>query len=448
MIFNFLKYIHPTWYYNLKPKTDYSYFPTQEILEREGFSIKRDLNYISNIAQERDLAWRAFQQGYISSKAENGIDVWNAVKMPIKDEYRFFRKNFHKLWTIYVLVFRIVTLHNPFKELSAFLNTRNVQRESHANNTFTYPNYEIFQSPLIIQQPFVSVIIPTLNRYEYLKDVFKDLENQTYKNFEVIVVDQTENFNAAFYKGWDLDIKFWYQEEKALWKARNEAIKSAKGTFILMSEDDIRIPKNLIENHLKAIDFFKADVSCGVFFPEGSSIPKERSYFKYGEQFATGNALLRRALFEEVGLYDRQFEKQRMGDAEFGLRLYKLGYKLVSNPIAYCVDVKAPEGGLRIAGGSWDALRPKDFFAARPVPSVLYLYRKYFDNTNALNEGLRMAFYSYIPYKHKGNNRMRILYMFMTFFLLSPVVGFTFYKSWRRASAMLGGESRIEQLKN
>src|SRR5690606_19845660 len=161
-----------------------------------------------------------------------------------------------------------------------------------------------------------------------LKNVFKDLEQQTYKNFEVIVVDQSDEFDEYIYKGLNLNIKFWHQKEKALCKARNEAIKATKGEFILMSEDDIRIPKYLIENHLKAIDFFAADVSCGVFFPEGSSIPKERSFFKYGEQFATGNAMLRRGLYKEVGLFDRQFEKQRMEDAELGLRLYLNGYKL------------------------------------------------------------------------------------------------------------------------
>ena len=77
-------------------------------------------------------------------------------------------------------------------------------------------------------QPKVSVIIPTLNRYKYLKDVLSDLEKQDYRNFEVIVCDQSDNFDEDFYNGWNLDLKLIRQEEKALWLARNTAVKAAK----------------------------------------------------------------------------------------------------------------------------------------------------------------------------------------------------------------------------
>ncbi len=443
MIFNFLKYIRPTWYYNLRPKFDYAYFPTAEILAGQGFSIAIDSDYKSTEAQNRDLAWRAFQQGFINPKTEKGMDVWTEVQLPLEDEYRFFRKNFHKLWVLYVLAFRLVTLHNPFKEIYAFWKTRKVRRQSHAQNHFSYPEYDNFQSKLIKEEPLVSVIIPTLNRYEFLTDVFKDLEKQTYKNFEVIVVDQTDDFREDFYKGWNLNIKFWFQEEKALWKARNEAIKAAKGTYILMSEDDIRIPENLIEQHLKTIDFFKADVSCGVFFPEGSSIPKERSYFKYAEQFATGNALLSKELFKKIGLYDRQFEKQRMGDGEFGLRLYTNGFKLISNPNAYCVDVKAPQGGLRIQGGSWDAWRPKKWNAPRPVPSVLYLSRKYFGNKLSMLMIIHSVTPSIVPYQFKRNKVLKLASLLLLP-VLFPLLVYQVYKSWKLASKKLKQGAIIE----
>src|SRR5690606_3376857 len=152
MIFNFLKYIHPIWYYNLRPKHDYSYFPTKEVLNKVGFYIEEDYEYKSKEARERDIAWRAFQQGFISPTVESGIDVWSKTKLPIEDEYRFFRKNFHKLWMLYVLAFRLITLHNPFKEIHAFWKTKNVNRQSHVKNHFCYPEFEYFQSDIIKKQ--------------------------------------------------------------------------------------------------------------------------------------------------------------------------------------------------------------------------------------------------------------------------------------------------------
>ena len=74
----------------------------------------------------------------------------------------------------------------------------------------------------------VSVVIPTLNRYTYLKDVLEDLEKQDYENFEVIIVDQSEPFQKEFYDQFDLNIHLIYQEEKALWLARNTAIKKRR----------------------------------------------------------------------------------------------------------------------------------------------------------------------------------------------------------------------------
>ena len=80
-----------------------------------------------------------------------------------------------------ILAMRLLSLHNPFTELSAFIETRNVKKVPlYMTNGFMeyQKKYESFDSDLIRSNPKVSIIIPTLNRYEYLKDVIIDLENQ------------------------------------------------------------------------------------------------------------------------------------------------------------------------------------------------------------------------------------------------------------------------------
>ena len=276
----------------------------------------------------------------------------------------------------------------------------------------------------------------------YLKDVLKDLEQQDYSNFEVIVVDQSEPFNAAFYDNFKLEINIIRQEEKALWLARNTAIKNAKGAFIALSEDDVRIKPNWISMHLKCLDFFKAEVSAGVFYPEGKQIPKERSFFAVASQFATGNAMLYKTVFNTVGLFDRQFEKQRMGDGEFGMRVYLEAIKSISNPLASCIDVKAGTGGLRQMG-SWDAFRPSNFFAPRPIPSVLYFFRRYFGNKAARLAMLRMVPLSIFPYQFKKNKPLLLIGVLVTIVLL-PIVCYQVFKSWSLASKKIKEGPLIE----
>ncbi len=445
MIFRFLKYIRPIWYYHLKPFRDYAYFPTEAILARHGIPLTKDLKYKSAEAQNRDLAWQAFQLGFIAKEVERGVDVWTKPQLPVVDEYRFIRKNFNKVWSVYVLLLRLVTFKNPIREISGFLKTRTVGREHYFKNHLTYPEYQEFNSSLLESKPFVSVIIPTLNRYEYLKDVFKDLEHQTYKHFEVIVVDQTDNFQDAFYKGWNLDLTYWYQEEKALWKARNEAVKSSKGEYVLLYDDDSLIENDWIEQHLRTLDFFDADLSSGVSISTiGAEIPAHYSYFRWSDQLDTGNVLIKKEVFKQIGLFDRQFEKQRMGDGEFGLRAYLAGFRNVSNPLAKRLHLKVAQGGLRQMG-SWDGWRPKSIFAPRPVPSVLYLSRNYFGNRLSVLMLIVNVIPSYIPYKFKKNKFFKLIsFLFIPFLL--PLILVQVSKSWNLAGKKLKEKDKIEYL--
>lgn len=446
MLFEFLTYLRPVWFFNLKPQKDYNYFPHQEDLKAVGFELSIDSAYQSVDAQERDLAWQAFQLGYIQPNELKGISYWQRIKLPLTDEYRFIRKNFHSAWVYYVLMCRLLSFKQPLRELKGFLNTRRVQREVYHHTPFQYKAYDTFQSTLMASNPLVSVIIPTLNRYVYLKDVLKDLEQQTYKNFEVIVVDQTDDFQKDFYKGWNLDLTYWFQKEKALWKARNEAIKASKGEYVLLYDDDSLVSPDWISEHLKALDFFQADISSGVSISVvGSKVPAHYSYFRWSDQLDTGNVLLKKSIFRTIGLFDRQFEKQRMGDGEFGLRAYLYGYKNISNPKAKRVHLKVAQGGLRQMG-SWDGWRPKSLLAPRPIPSVLYLSRRYYGNRASRYFILKSVLPSLVPMKYKSQKALALI-AFLLLPILLPLVLYQVLTSWRLASKKIQQGPIIEFLK-
>jgi glycosyltransferase involved in cell wall biosynthesis len=433
VLFTFLKYLQPTHYFQLFRKNGTSVFPIIENLPQEVIEqLDPDPKFKSEKAREYDLSWQAVNKGYIGN-AETYISF---EKIPVVDEYRFLRKYFHPVWVFYVLMLRFFSFKNPFREISAWKKSGDVKRSDYLKNPILYDDWNSFKSLLVEEKTFVSVVIPTLNRYEYLKDVLEDLEKQDYKNFEVIIVDQSNPFQNDFYKKFNLDIKLVQQTERALWLARNHAVEISKGEYILLFDDDSRVEPDWVVNHLKCLDFFDADISSGVSVSTvGAEVPENYSFFRISDQIDTGNVMLKKQIFKEIGLFDRQFEKQRMGDGEYGLRAYLNGYKNISNPHAGRIHLKVGSGGLREMG-SWDAFRPKKLFAPRPIPSVLYLYRKYYGTKRSLLAILKTVPQSIIPYRYKKNKKMLVLGLLISLFLF-PFVVLQVVISWRLASKKL-----------
>jgi len=443
MLFKFLKYISPIGYFNLSNTNGASVFPDYDLLPNSiKEQIPLDERFSTELAKKYDASWRAIHKGYIG---DTPTITFNASEISIKDEYIFIRKYFSVLWVYYTFFLRIILLKNPFKEIKSFWSTKKVKRYRLYKNPIQYPHWENFQSNLLQKNPKVSVIIPTLNRYEYLKDVLHDLEKQEYKNFDVIVVDQSEPFQKEFYDSFNLDIKLIHQEEKALWLARNRAVEVSDANYLLLFDDDSRVNNDWITNHIKCLDFFSADVSSGTSISVvGAKVPESYSYFKISEQLDTGNVLIKREVFESVGLFDRQFEKQRMGDGEFGLRSYLNNFINISNPYSERLHLKVGSGGLRQMG-SWDGFRPKNWFGPRPIPSVLYYFRKYYGNKLSFLSMLRTIPQSIIPYKYKGSNKV-IIFAYISLLFIWPIVLFQVVKSWRLAEVKLNVGSMISKL--
>ena len=443
MLFSFLKYLQPTSYFSI-PRNDKSYvFPLERDIPKSAFiHLKRDLSFKSQLAQGYDLSWQAINKGFVSEKRTTLISI---SPIPLNDEYVFIRKYFSSAWVLYVLIIRILSFRNPYKEIMGWYKTKHIKRVNLSENSIEIPEWENFESRLITEKPMVSVIIPTLNRYAYLKDVLRDLEKQDYSNFEVIVIDQSKPFQKAFYSNFNLKLFVAYQEEKALWLARNSAIRRAKGDYLLLFDDDSRVKPDWISQHLRAIDYFNADISSGVSISKvGDKIPPHYSYFRIGDQLDTGNTMVKKHVFKKTGLFDRQFEKQRMGDGEFGLRAYLHGFKNISNPKAKRLHLKVDSGGLREMG-SWDAFRTSNLFKPRPIPSVLYFFRRYFGNKQALLAILRNVPIAVVPYRYKRNKSMLVLSGIMAI-LVFPLILFQIIRSWQLASKKIKQGPMIETL--
>ncbi len=449
MIFRFIQYTQAGWKFNITPYSDQfsscDYHPSLLPLPN-GVVLEEDELYETTAARNADIGYRAWNMGVLTwSNQQIDHQIKALGKPSLNDEYRFIYKYWGKMWAAYALVSRLLSLHNPYKEIKGFLKSKQVKKYQLHNHLFDWSAYHTFQSPLVEKQPLVSVIIPTLNRYDYLKDVMTDLEKQTYRNFDVIVVDQSEPFNEDFYKQFKLNIHAIPQKEKLLWTARNRAVKESKADLFLFFDDDSRVEPDWIEHHVKCIDFFDAGISAGVSIAVvGAKVPESYRFFRWADQFDSGNALVRKEVFEQIGMFDLQFNKQRMGDGEFGIRAYMNGIKSISNPYGQRLHLKVPSGGLREIG-HWDGFRPKKWFDPKPIPSVIYLFKKYFPNHLYRSSIFMGILLSNVSFKNKRSSKMMGLSILLTF-IKAPLLYIQYRKSLSRAEKMLAQGDKIEWL--
>lgn len=444
MLFEFIKYIQPIWYFNQKPGGEVPYWIDYRKLPDDYAAIVQlDGTYKEEISTVADAAFQLYYNGLVWNNGGAVLQM-PAIIRNVEDNYLFVRRFFSKHWLVYILIIRLLALKNPVREVRGYRKAIRGRRLHFKHFGTLHPGFETFESKLVEQQPMVSVVVPTLNRYHYLNNVLNDLEKQDYANFEVIVCDQSTPVDHHFYKNRKLNLRLIEQEEKALWLARNRSIQAAEGDFIALSDDDMRISPDWIRNHLKCIDYFDADISAGTFVPEDTDLTNRRQSFHWASHFSTNNVLLKKEVFRKVGLFDRQFEKLRMGDGEFGMRCYINGLKSISNPAAISLDVKAPVGGLRQMG-SWDSIRPTKLFAPRPVPSVLYYARRYHGKKAAWFYLLKNFPKMLLPYKYRHQSQLLPLAFLIGMFLF-PLLVIQISVSWNRASKMVKHGPRIEFL--
>jgi len=100
-------------------------------------------------------------------------------------------------------------------------------------------------------EPLISVYIPTYNRLELLKRAVQSVQNQTYKNFEIIIVDDnssdgTQDFLVGLAKV-DSRIRYFFKNKNSgACVSRNIAINLAQGELITgLDDDDYFLPHRL-----------------------------------------------------------------------------------------------------------------------------------------------------------------------------------------------------------
>jgi glycosyltransferase involved in cell wall biosynthesis len=121
-----------------------------------------------------------------------------------------------------------------------------------------------------VDKDLVSIIMPAFNACKYIADGIESVLAQTYKNWELIIIDDGSTDNtaaiAAYFRNIDHRIKYLYQENGRQGKARNLGIKNSSGKYIAFLDADDKWTENKLSVQTAILD---KDKSIDLIFSPG-----------------------------------------------------------------------------------------------------------------------------------------------------------------------------------
>lgn len=207
--------------------------------------------------------------------------------------------------------------------------------------------------------PKISIVIPAYNASNYLAEAIDAALAQTYKNFEIIVINDGSKDNDATERialSYGDKIRYFSKENGGSSSALNMGIANMTGEwFSWLSHDDLYIPEKLEKqvSYMQSLNLNSEELSRHVFFSASEIIDAKgsviRAYdkkkaFKIANKvnslphngyliaeptiynFHGCSCLVNKKVFEEIGAFD---EKLRLiNDWDLWYRIYSSGYKL------------------------------------------------------------------------------------------------------------------------
>lgn len=200
---------------------------------------------------------------------------------------------------------------------------------------------------------FYSVVIPVFNRPDEVDELLQSLVLQSYKNFEVIIVEdgsvkKCDQVVAKFQS--QLNIKYFFKENSGQGFSRNYGFERAKGDYFVVFDSDCLIPENYFELVEKFLNQNQLDAFGGPDKAHTSFTPLQKAIsYSMTSPFTTGgirgnkkhvgtfhprsfNMGISKAVFEKT----KGYRITRMGeDIEFSIRIINEGFKTGLIPEAF-----------------------------------------------------------------------------------------------------------------
>ncbi|MBU2693453.1 MAG: glycosyltransferase, partial [Candidatus Eisenbacteria bacterium] len=201
------------------------------------------------------------------------------------------------------------------------------------------------------EPPVVSVIIITHDRSRYLKEAIESVLAQTYKDLEIIVVDDgsTDDTRSVVEGLNDLRIRYFYKDHSGISDSRNYGISKARGKYILWLDDDDLLMPNALRLQIEIFErepqtdiiyvdhYFmdnhgKVDYHCYDY--RSDDPPELIASAIYCAPIRNLGTMIKRSLFDEIGGYDITLQKAE--DHDLWIRALKKGCKFKHLALPLC----------------------------------------------------------------------------------------------------------------
>lgn len=247
-------------------------------------------------------------------------------------------------------------------------------------------------------KPLFSIIIPTYNRHEKLSQLMKTLQEQVERDFEVIIIDQSEGKWTESNKSFGFQLYYIQSPVKGAVHARNYGANIAKGDILAFVDDDCLPSKAWL---LNARPYFDNPKTIGIeglivsdHLNDANWRPVTNVNFK-GIGFMTANLMVRTSIFNKINGFDHQFDNPHFReDTDFGWRAQEYG----DIPFAQDVEVFHPAQDrklLRESASERNKFFIKDALLYKKHPVKYYrLYKaeKHYLHTDGFKENFIKGF--------------------------------------------------------
>lgn len=316
--------------------------------------------------------------------------------------YKFIKEHYRFRWVFIALLCNLI--YEKRVDILPLLASFTYRKKSTLNHKIS--GIPIKSTLVTDKKKEIDIIIPTIGRKKYLKDVLVDLSKQTLLPKQVIIVEQNPDPNGKSdldfltNQDWPFIIVHHFIHRTGACNARNLAISETQSDWVFFADDDNRLRPETLEEALTILSKLGAKAITSSYLQKDEK--KTDLTVRQWSTFGAGNSFLQGDIARAIQ-FDLSFEHGYGEDMDYGMRLRNSGVDVLYHPFDI-LHLKAPVGGFRKpVKKPWELANE----IPKPSPTIMLFRRKH--TTEKQLKGYKLLFF--IRYYRKQSTKNPIAYL-------------------------------------